>query len=59
MKNYEIKITGSGTLKEIELALISVADEIHLARTSKPTGVLYAPTVEWEDPTLMTVITEE
>jgi hypothetical protein len=59
MKQFTIKITGSGTLKEIESALRSVASEIRTARIAKPSGILYAPTVEWEDPTLMTVISEE
>ena len=59
MKNYSIKITGSGTLKELELALLNVADNIHIERTTLPKGVMTSPTSQWEDPTLMTVITEE
>ena len=56
-KKYEIKITGSGTLKELEYALLSVAEEIHTARKSDLKG-LGRPSVQWEDPTLMTEIDE-
>jgi hypothetical protein len=57
-KTYTIKISGSGTLKELELALLQVSDEIHLARKSDTKG-LDRPTVRFEDPILMTEISEE
>lgn len=58
--NYEIKITGSGTAKQIAAALRQVAKQIQEAADNIPT--VEQKTLDgakWEDPTLMTVIEGE
>ena len=57
MKNYVIKITGGGTLENIINALRVVTDE--LAEELKNNPVKEIDDIEWEDPTLMTLISEE
>jgi hypothetical protein len=57
MKTYTVKITGSGTFKQISSALLSIAHEVSMiADTNGEPGI---SDIEWEDPTLMTEITEE
>jgi hypothetical protein len=52
--NYEIKITGSGTLREIRNALKVLVEDIECAIPE-----LSVPRVTWEDKTLLTEISEE
>ncbi len=47
---YEIKITGSGTREELIAALQTIISELKI--------VSDITDVEWEDATLMTVVTE-
>jgi hypothetical protein len=55
--NYEIKITGSGTQEEIAEALRGVANNILGAGAGNPEGVKdELNDVEWEDATLMTLV---
>ena len=56
-KEYTIRITGSGTFKEISKALLSVAEEMELIIDDR--GEPTIPIVKWEDPILMTEIKEE
>lgn len=55
-KTYSIRITGGGTFAGIMNTLRSVADEMDLILES---GKTPPDDIEWEDPILMTVITEE
>jgi hypothetical protein len=55
-RNFKIKITGSGTFAGIMNTLRSVADEMDLILES---GQTPPDNIEWEDPILMTEITEE
>lgn len=50
MKNYVIKITGSGTREQIISALLTLADNI---KTSTHDEIAQA---EWEDATLIAII---
>ena len=60
MKNYEIKITGSGTQEEIVKALRDVANNIMMAGSGNPKGLTdELDDQEWEDATLVTSIEEE
>lgn len=57
MKTYSIKITGSGTPKQLESALAQVLrnlrDSISEGETDSLDGAV------WEDPTILTEISEE
>lgn len=53
--NYEIKITGSGTAKQIAAALRDIAKNIQSAADGNHEEQLLDG-AEWEDPTLMTTI---
>jgi len=55
-KTYTIKITGSGSFAGIMNTLRSVADEMDLILES---GKTPPDDIEWEDPILMTEISEE
>jgi len=55
-KEYSIKITGGGTFAGIMNALHSIADEMDLILES---GQTPPDNIEWEDPILMTEITED
>jgi hypothetical protein len=55
-KTYLIKITGSGTFAGIMNTLHSVADEMDLILES---GKTPPDNIKWEDPILMTEISEE
>lgn len=55
-KQYTIKITGGGSFAGIMNALHSVADEMDLILES---GVTPPDNIQWEDPTLMTEISED
>lgn len=51
-KNFTIKITGGGTLKDISKALLVVSEQILIQPLEDIDGA------EWEDCTLMTEINE-
>ena len=53
MKNFEIKITGSGTIPEITKSLDLLCNAFRLIPDSELSRV------EWEDPTLCTELDEE
>lgn len=56
-KTFTIKITGSGTAEQLEIALRQVARNIQdLAQNGKESELDGA---SWEDPTIMTEINEE
>lgn len=55
-KNYVIKITGGGTFAGIMNTLRSVADEMDLILES---GKPLPDDIQWEDPILMTEISED
>lgn len=55
--NIEIKITGSGDAKDIAKQLISIAENIRDGEHEL--RVIEAGICEWEDPNIMTVISEE
>lgn len=55
-KTYTIKITGGGTFAGIMNTLRSVADEMDLILES---GKTPPDEIEWEDPILMTEISED
>lgn len=58
-KKFEIKITDSGTAKEIGEALRLVADRIYHPTSMGHDKNLNIDNVEWEDATLMTEINEQ
>jgi len=53
MKNFQIKITGSGTLSEISDALLRLMGTIDCATEEEADGA------KWEDEILFTEISEE
>lgn len=56
-KTYSISIEGSGTLKELKDSIFQIGTQLELAMDSDnpiPNGA-----VSWEDPILMTNISEE
>lgn len=55
-KEYTIKISGGGSFAGIMNALRSVADEMDLILES---GKTPPDEIEWEDPILMTEISED
>ena len=55
--NYEIKITGGGTAKEIADALKQIAENIQVAIDNNQEEIIDG--ASWEDPTLMTEINAE
>lgn len=55
--NIDIKITGGGNPQEVAAALRQVADDI--AQGNHINSINEKGECEWEDPCLMTVITEE
>lgn len=56
-KQYTVKITGSGTFKEIRQSLECVIDQLHFIKESDAGEPV--SDVQWEDGTLMTEITEK
>jgi hypothetical protein len=56
MKQYTIKITGSGTFEEISKALLAVAEELEFNREATDEPLF---DIHWEDPTLYTEVTED
>ena len=58
MVTFKIKITGSGTPKEIIESLQKIIGNIKIAE-NKPNTTAVLDGAEWEDPTLMTEISAE
>lgn len=56
MKEYRIRITGSGTLKELSKALIALGEEIEIHGDTD--SIILNGYAEWEDPILFTILWE-